>query len=82
MIVWNSLRPAGRGGDGGSSARGQARCVCAGITPVIPTRNNSRINPRFDKETHRKRSVVERYIGRAKGEPATGHDPPPLTSPC
>ena len=37
-----------------------------GITPVVPTRKNQRANPRFDKETYRKRNVVERCVGWLK----------------
>ena len=37
-----------------------------GIRPVIPTRKDQRVNPRFDKATYRKRNVVERCVGWLK----------------
>jgi transposase len=37
-----------------------------GITPVIPTRKDQRRNPRFDRETYRRRNVVERCVNWLK----------------
>ena len=37
-----------------------------GIVAVIPTRKDQRRNPRFDKETYRRRNVVERCVAWLK----------------
>ncbi len=37
-----------------------------GIVPVIPTRQDQRTNPRFDKATYRQRNVIERCVGWLK----------------
>ena len=51
------------GDQGYSYPRVRAYLRRRGITPVMPTRNNQRANPRFDKETSRKRHVIERCVG-------------------
>jgi len=37
-----------------------------GIRPVIPTRSNQRPNPRFDRPTYRRRSIIECVVGWLK----------------
>ncbi len=37
-----------------------------GVGAVIPTKSNQRASPRFDREAYRKRSLVERCVGRLK----------------
>ncbi len=58
------MKPRRLAGDKGYSyrtVRGYPRR--RGIRAVIPTRTDQRSNPRFDKETYRRRNVIERAIG-------------------
>ena len=38
-----------------------------GIEPVIPTRGNKLARPSFSRALYRERNLVERFIGRIKG---------------
>jgi transposase len=66
------LRPSRLAGDKGYSYRRVRDWLRARrITPVIPTRDdprdpNQRRDPNFDKETYRRRNVIERCIGWLK----------------
>ncbi len=37
-----------------------------GMTPVIPSRSDQPENPDFDRETYRRRNLVERLVGKLK----------------
>lgn len=60
-------RPKALAGDKGYSYR-RIRTYLRrrGIRAVIPTRKDQRPNPRFDRETYRRRNAVERCVGRLK----------------
>ena len=61
------LRPAKVAGDKAYSSRNIRRALRQrGIVPVIPTKNNERRQPNFDREAYRKRNLVERMINRLK----------------
>jgi transposase len=36
------------------------------ITPIIPSRSDQPENPDFDRQTYRKRNLVERLVGKLK----------------
>ncbi len=60
-------RPRRLAGDKGYSYSGVRRYLRRrGIKSVIPTREDQRRNPRFDKETYRRRNVVERCVAWLK----------------
>lgn len=60
-------RPKRLAGDKGYSYRRVRRYLRRrGIKAVIPTRKDQRRNPRFDKETYRRRNVVERCVAWLK----------------
>jgi transposase len=60
-------RPRRLAGDKGYSYRRVRRYLRRrGIRAVIPTRKDQRRSPRFDKETYRRRNVVERCISWLK----------------
>ena len=61
--------PAG-GKDGDSRVRRYLRR--RGVKVAIPTRKDRRPNPRFDKAVRRRRTVVERRVGRPKGNRRVG----------
>ena len=61
------MKPRRLAGDKGYSyrtVRGYLRK--RGIRAVIPTRKDQRPNPQFDKETYRRRNIIERAIGWLK----------------
>jgi transposase len=61
------LRPLKVAGDKAcSSQTARRRIRRRGITPVIPTKNNERRNPRFDRAVYRQRNRIERLINRLK----------------
>jgi len=61
------LRPLRVAGDKAySSQTARRRIRRRGITPVIPTKNNERRNPRFDRAVYRQRNRIERLINRLK----------------
>ncbi len=60
-------RPKRAAGDKGYSyPRVRAALRDRHIQPVIPTRSNQRRQPNFDRETYRKRCIVEQVIGWLK----------------
>ena len=60
-------RPAAVAGDKGFSyPRIREYLRRRGIRAVIPTREDQRPNPRFDRATYRRRNVVERCVGWLK----------------
>jgi len=60
-------RPKRLAGDKGYSYRRIRRYLRRrGIKAVIPTRKDQKRNPRFDKETYRRRNVVERCVAWLK----------------
>jgi transposase len=60
-------RPKAVAGDKGFSyPRIRAYLRRRGIRAVIPTREDQRPNPRFDRETYRRRNVIERCVGWLK----------------
>lgn len=60
-------RPDRLAGDKGYSSRKIRQGLKArSIKPVIPTKNNERPDPAFDKKTYRKRNIIERCIGWIK----------------
>ena len=70
-------RPKRLAGDKGYSYRRIRRYPRRrGIKTVIPTRKDQKRNPRFDKETYRRRNVVERCVAWLKGSRrlATRHE--------
>ena len=61
------LRPAAVGGDKGYSSRTARRELRRrGIRAVIPTKQDQRPNPRFDRTAYRERNQVERLFNRLK----------------
>ena len=61
------LRPLKVAGDKACSSQTARRRIRRwGITPVIPTKNNERRNPRFDRAVYRQRNRIERLINRLK----------------
>jgi transposase len=61
------LRPAKVAGDKAySSRRIRLALRQRGIAPVIPTKDNERRQPGFDREAYRQRNIVERMINRLK----------------
>ena len=61
------VRPAKLAGDKGYSYPSLRRYLARrGIAAVIPTRKDQRANPRFARETYRRRNVVERCVGWLK----------------
>ena len=34
-----------------------------GVRAVIPTRNDQKANPRFDRRTYQRRNIIERLVG-------------------
>ena len=60
-------RPRALAGDKGYSYRRIRRYLRRrAIRAVIPTRKDQRRHPRFDKDTYRRRNVVERCVGWLK----------------
>ncbi len=77
LLEHGAVRRAGRGrprvrpkrvaGDKAYSYRRVRRyCRRRGIGPIIPTRQEQRRNPRFDRTAYRQRNRVERLINRLK----------------
>jgi transposase len=61
------LRPAKLAGDKAYSSRSIRLALRQRrISPVIPTRDNERRQPGFDREAYRRRNIVERLINRLK----------------
>jgi transposase len=71
---WRSKRLAGDKGSSYPQVRRYLRR--RGIKAVIPTRKGQRRAPRFDKESYRRRNVVERCVSWLKEERrlTTGHE--------
>jgi transposase len=66
-------RPRRLAGDKGySDPRVRRSLRRRGIVPVIPTRKDQRRDPRFDEETSRRRSVVERCVNWLKEDRSLG----------
>ena len=66
-------RPRRLAGDKGYSYRRVRRYLRRrGIVAVIPTRKDQRRNPRFDRETYRRRNVVERCVNWLKEDRRLG----------
>ena len=61
------IKPRRLAGDKGYSYRTIRRYLRQrGIRAVIPTRKDQKPNPKFDRETYRRRNIIERAIGWLK----------------